>query len=77
LVPWNLRNRWFNYSVLVRSINFIFFHAYREGTHCVDDLANIELNIDCLTIWNRIPHVIRKSFVVNKLGRPNFKFVNF
>jgi ribonuclease HI len=77
LVPWNLRNRWFNCSVLIRSMNLIVSHVYREGNQCADGLANLGLNLDCFTIWNEIPQVIRESFVVNKLGRPNFRFVNF
>jgi hypothetical protein len=58
-------------------MNLTVSHVYREGNHCVDGLANIGLNLDCFTIWNEIPHDIRESFVVNKLGRPNFRVVNF
>jgi hypothetical protein len=58
-------------------MNLIVSHVYREGNQCADGLANLGLNLDCFTIWNEIPQVIRESFVVNKLGRPNFRFVNF
>jgi hypothetical protein len=64
-------------SVLIRSMNLIVSHVYREGNQCADGLANFGLNLDCFTIWNEIPQVIRESFVVNKLGSPNFRFVNF
>jgi hypothetical protein len=30
LVPWNLRNIWFNCFVLIRSMNLIVCHVYRE-----------------------------------------------
>ena len=77
LVPWSLRNRWDNCIQTTRSMNFLATHVYREGNICVDALANAGLSINHLTIWMQVPNCIREFYGKNKLGFPNFRFVNF
>jgi hypothetical protein len=45
LIPWALRNRWFNVQLLMRNMNVIVTHIYREGNECADYLANIGLGV--------------------------------
>lgn len=77
IVPWRLRNRWENGLLITRSMNFLANHVFREGNTCSDALANVGLNVSHLTVWLLIPDCVREPFVKNKLGMPDFKFVNF
>jgi len=63
MVPWYLRNRWFNFLCLIMNMNFIVSHIFREGNQCVDSLANLGLSLDHLTCWFNLPSFIHKSFV--------------
>lgn len=45
IVPWKLRNRWFNCLDSIRSMRFYVSHIYREGNTCADRLANHGLSI--------------------------------
>jgi hypothetical protein len=48
-VPWPLRNCWNNVLILMRSLNFIVSHIYREGNIVADNLANeVSLWILCI-----------------------------
>jgi ribonuclease HI len=77
LVPWRLRNRWFNSSILIRGMNLVVSHIYREGNSCADGLANLGHNLHEMTIWFSLSQTIRESFILNWQGRPNYRFVNF
>jgi hypothetical protein len=55
---------------------FVVSHIYREGNKCVDGLANIGLSLHRFFCWFEIPPNIREFFVDNRLGKPNFRFVN-
>lgn len=76
-VPCKLRNRWRNCTQIIKNMNFIVSHVYREGNQCADGLANIGLTLDNYTTWNAIPSSLLSAFVLNKLGWPNFRFVPF
>lgn len=57
-------------------MNFIVSHVFREGNECADMLANVGLTSNALTVWLDLPDCIRGPFGRNKLGMPNFRFVN-
>ena len=77
VVPWTLRNRWFNCTKLTSQMNFVVTHIFREGNQCADRLANLGLSIQGVSFWNIVPAAITSHFVCNKLGRPSFRFVSF
>jgi len=41
LVPWQLKNEWLNCTALVRHMNFVVGHIFREDNACADMLASI------------------------------------
>jgi len=43
VIPWSLRNRWYNCIVRLRDMRFVVSHIYREGNACADSLANLGL----------------------------------
>jgi len=43
-VPWKLRNRWDNCTLITSIMNFIVSHVFREGNECACMLANIGLS---------------------------------
>ena len=73
LVPWKLRNQW----SITKSMQFIVSHIYREGNQCADTLANLGLNFDVYTVWLQMLSCIRSFVAQNKLGMPNYRFVNY
>jgi ribonuclease HI len=77
LIPWALRNRWFNVQLLMRNMNVIVTHIYREKNECADYLANIGLGLVHFTFWTVLPSALRCSFVKYKLGMPSFRFTSF
>jgi len=76
-VPWSITNRWANCLYRTRQMNFIVSHIYREGNTCADLLANIGLIINGNMWWDNTPAGVRLDLIRNKLGLPNYKFVNF
>lgn len=40
-VPWQLRNRWDDYTGIASVMSFFVTQIYREGNHCADQLANM------------------------------------
>jgi len=79
IIPWSIRNRWHNCLNYVRSIGFTFSHVYREGNACADGMANIGLSLplNFLTWHSSIPDEIRGEYIMNRMGLPKFRFVNF
>ncbi|MCI09448.1 ribonuclease H protein [Trifolium medium] len=55
VVPWKISNRWHNCTTLVRNMNFIVTHLYREGNSCADTLANLGLYVDTFCWWDVPP----------------------
>lgn len=76
LIPWKLRNRWENCLNLTSNMNLLVTHVYREGNGCVDALANKGLNLNVFTVWLEIPAIIRGNSDRDRLGLPNFRFIN-
>jgi ribonuclease HI len=77
IVPWHIRNRWSNCLIKARQMNFIISHIFREGNTCADLLANMGLSINDTIWWDEAPNEIRQEMIRNKLGLPNYRFVNF
>ena len=73
LVTWSLRNRWNNALFLLRHMNFVVSHIFREGNHVADGLANYGLNLSSIMYWHSIPLFIKDSFDKNKLGFANYR----
>jgi len=76
LVPWSIRNKWSNCLFKTRQMNFIVSHIYREDNTCADLLANIDLTTSENLWWDECPSEIRGDLIRNKLGLPNYRFVN-
>ena len=62
-VPWKLRNRWKNFTLITSSMNFIVSHVFREGNEYADILANIGLSSNSFKVWLDLPDCIRGPFV--------------
>lgn len=45
-VPWEVRNRWSNAMAMVRNMNCIVTHIYREGNQVADILVNQAVSLD-------------------------------
>jgi ribonuclease HI len=76
IIPWTLRNRWLNCMKLAASMNIIVTHVYREDNVTADLLANLGLNLTTLLFMTDPPSCIIDSLSKNKLGIPNFRFVD-
>jgi ribonuclease HI len=75
-VAWALRNRWHNALVLLRQMNFVVSHIFREGNVVADCLANYGLSLNSVLFWHSPPLFIKDSFVKNKLGLVNYRVVS-
>jgi ribonuclease HI len=73
-VPWEIRNRWNNAMTMIRSMNYIVTHIYREGNHVADSLANQALSLNSFTVWHDAPLFIGEHYAKNKLGWPSYRF---
>ena len=74
IVPWQIRNRWFNCLDYTASINFIVSHIYREGNVRANRLANIGLSLASFRYFYTLSMEIRKAYVHNRLGLPSYRF---
>jgi ribonuclease HI len=72
-VAWFLRNRWQNALIMIRQMNFIVSHIFREGNQVVDTLANHGLVLNSIMFWNVMPLFIKDSFDKNKHGFANYR----
>jgi len=77
IVPWSLRNRWYNCKKLMLNMNILISHIYREENQCADSLANIGLSSQGLFLGESVPSVLSSHFGRDKLGMPSFQFVSF
>lgn len=77
IVPWHLRNKWFNCKRLLTGMNFMVSHIFREGNQHADSLANFGLTLQGLFSWESAPPFLSSFFVQNKLGMPSYRFVTF
>jgi ribonuclease HI len=74
MVPWMLRNRWFNCMHLLKDMNFILSHIYREGNALADRLASLGLGTTGFSWFDVIPREIMQAYNHNRLGLPLFRF---
>jgi ribonuclease HI len=72
-VAWSLRNRWNNALVLLRQMNLIVSHIFREGNQVADCLANYGLSLSSIKFWQVMPLFIKDTFDKNKLGLANYR----
>jgi len=77
LVPWHIRNRWNNGLVIIRSMNCVVTHIFRESNQVADSLANYGLISNFFEFWEEVPGFASESFARNKIGLPNFRFSSF
>jgi len=70
LIPWLVRNRWNNVMIMLRNMNCIVTHIYREGNQVADSLADFGLTSDHFIFWDDTPWFTRKSYIINKIGLP-------
>jgi ribonuclease HI len=72
-VAWSLSNRWRNSIYMVKQMNVIVTHIFREGNQVADRLANHGLSITSIVFWSELPLFVQDCFVVNKQGTPTFR----
>jgi len=77
IVPWQIRNRWFNCLDYTSSISFIVSHVHRKGNVCADRLANIGFSLNSFQYFYTLPREVREAYVQNRLGLPNFRISSF
>jgi len=70
IIPWSLRNKWYNCLVIIHNMRFFASHIYREGNVCADGLANFGLTLTShdLFWFNDISDFIRGEYIRNRLG---------
>jgi ribonuclease HI len=49
LISWRIRNRWRNILSMIKQMNFMVTHIYREGNQVADLLANHGLSLTSIT----------------------------
>lgn len=72
LVPFDLRNRWYNCTH--GGISILSSHIFREGNCCTDKLANHGHGLVDVLWWDSIPMFIRDDFYRDRFGLPRFRF---
>jgi ribonuclease HI len=74
LISWRIRNRWRNILSMIKQMNFMVTHIYREGNQVADLLANHGLSLTSITYWHQPPLFLCNSINNNKLGIPSFRY---
>jgi hypothetical protein len=69
----SLRNRWHNALIILRKMNFIVSHIFRESNQVADNVANHGLALNSIMFWQDLPLFIKDSFDKNKLGLATYK----
>jgi hypothetical protein len=59
---------------MLKQLNCVVSHIYREGNQVADSLANHGLSINTFVFWEDIPLFISDYVIRNKLGIPSFRF---
>ncbi|YP_008992319.1 hypothetical protein Salmi_Mp055 (mitochondrion) [Salvia miltiorrhiza] len=73
IVPWNHRNRWLYTLHLIRQMNIVVTHIFREGNHVADALANAAGD---LKWWNSMPDFISSAVYRDIAGVSFFRFIH-
>lgn len=76
IVPWHLRTRWKNCLEMISKMQFRVSHVFREGNTCADKLADFGVKNQGYFWWDLPPIFITEELLRNKLGLPNFRFIN-
>ncbi|CAJ2644894.1 unnamed protein product [Trifolium pratense] len=74
IVPWKLRNRWFNCLTLTKTMHFRATHIYREGNCCADRMAALGINVNGFYWWDNVPPSVQGDYISNLMGLPSFRF---
>ncbi|GAU16217.1 hypothetical protein TSUD_298490 [Trifolium subterraneum] len=72
-VVWALRNRWQNVLFMLKQMNCIVTHIYREGNQVADLIANHGLYLPSIIFWDVAPMFMRQGINRNKLGISSFR----
>lgn len=59
---------------IVKSMNIIYSHIFREWNSCVDKLTNYGTTVQVFYWWDLLPNFVRENFFRNRLGHPNYRF---
>ena len=73
IVPWNHRNRWLYTLHLIRQMNIVVTHIFREGNHVADALANAAGDFQW---WNSMPDFISSAVYRDIAGVSFFRFIH-
>ncbi|CAJ2641811.1 unnamed protein product [Trifolium pratense] len=74
IIPWKLRNRWYNCIYFCSLMNFRISHIFREGNCCADKLANFSLTSREDHWWDNVPSFIGDDFFRNRTALPSYRF---
>ncbi|GAU44251.1 hypothetical protein TSUD_399970 [Trifolium subterraneum] len=74
IVPWKLRNRWFNCLEMVKFMHFRVTHIYREGNCCADRMAALGITVNGFYWWDIVPPSVKGDYINNLMGLPSFRF---
>jgi ribonuclease HI len=74
IVPWKLRNRWFNCLELAKTMVFRVTHIYREGNCCADKMAALGINVDGFYWWENVLPSVQGDYISNLMDLLSFRF---
>ncbi|CAJ2636465.1 unnamed protein product [Trifolium pratense] len=74
IVPWKLRNRWFNCLTLTKTMHFRATHIYREGNCCADRMVALGINVNGFYWWDNVSPSVQGDYISNLMGLPSFRF---
>ncbi|GAU14035.1 hypothetical protein TSUD_168600 [Trifolium subterraneum] len=69
IVPWKLRNRWFNCLELAKTMLFRVIHIYREGDCCADKMAALDIDVDGFHWWENVPPSVQGDYISNLIEK--------
>ncbi|XP_019418611.1 PREDICTED: uncharacterized protein LOC109329402 [Lupinus angustifolius] len=75
-VPWKISTAWEICKSKLLSMNCLISHIFREGNSCADKLANYAILSRHKSSWTNYPSFIKDEFNRNRLGIPNYRFIN-
>jgi hypothetical protein len=73
LIPWQLRIRWSNCMVLLKDMNFIMSHVFREGNSLANKLASMAFDSTGFTWFSSIPIPVLEIYNHNRLDLLSFR----
>lgn len=56
--PWSIYNKWKNCLALIRKMQVVFTHSFREGNYEADKVANHALHCPTLSWWSSDPGLV-------------------